>query len=50
MVVAKNPVAAGKWTKLIGSKIVKKEYIALCAGKMPAKNGGGQPQFFVQYV
>ena len=39
MVVAKNPVAAGKWTKLIGSKIVKKEYIALCAGKMPAKNG-----------
>ena len=39
MVVAKNPVAAGKWTKLIGSKIVKKEYAALCAGKMPAKNG-----------
>ena len=33
MVVAKNPVAAGKWTKLIGSKIVKKEYVALCVGK-----------------
>ena len=39
MVVAKNPVAAGKWTKLIGSKIVKKEYLALCAGKMPYKSG-----------
>ena len=39
MVVAKNPVAAGMWTKLIGSKIVKKEYIAICAGKMPAKSG-----------
>ena len=39
MVVAKNPAAAGKWTKLIGSKIVKKEYVALCAGKMPAKSG-----------
>ena len=39
MVVAKNPVAAGKWTKLIGSKIVKKEYLALCAGKMPSKFG-----------
>ena len=39
MMVAKNPVAAGKWTKLIGSKAVKKEYIALCAGKMPSKNG-----------
>ena len=39
MVVAKTPVAAGKWTKLIGSKIVKKEYLALCAGKMPAKKG-----------
>lgn len=39
MVVTKNPVAAGKWTKLIGSKIVKKEYAALCAGKMPSKSG-----------
>ena len=39
MVVAKNPLAAGKWTKLIGSKIVKKEYAALCAGKMPSKSG-----------
>ena len=39
MIVAKNPVAAGKWTKLIGSKTVKKEYIAVCAGKMPSKSG-----------
>lgn len=39
MIVAKNPVAAGKWTKLIGSRAVKKEYIAICAGKMPAKSG-----------
>ena len=39
MVIAKNPVAAGKWTKLIGSKIARKEYIALCAGRMPSKSG-----------
>ena len=39
MVVTKSPVAAGKWTKLIGSKIVKKEYVALCTGKMPANKG-----------
>jgi len=39
MVVAKNPVAAAKWTKLIGSKVVKKEYIAVCAGTMPKKSG-----------
>ncbi len=39
MIIAKNPFAAGKWTKLIASKIVKKEYLAICVGKMPAKNG-----------
>ena len=39
MVVAKNPVAAGKWTKLIASKIVKKEYLALCAGQLSSKEG-----------
>ena len=39
MVVTKNPVAAGKWTKLIGSKIVRKEYVALCVGRMPSKSG-----------
>ncbi len=39
MIVAKNPPAAGKWIKIIGSKIVRKEYVALCAGRMPAKSG-----------
>jgi len=39
MIVAKNPLAANKWTKLIASKIVKKEYIAICVGKMKSKNG-----------
>ena len=39
MIVAKNPVAAGKWTKLIGSKVARKEYVALCAGRMPSKSG-----------
>ena len=27
MIVAKNPPAAGKWTKIIGSKIARKEWI-----------------------
>lgn len=39
MIVAKNPAAAGKWTKLIASKTVKKEYAAVCAGRMPSKSG-----------
>ena len=39
MVVTKNPVAARKWTKLIGSKVARKEYLALCAGRMPSKSG-----------
>ena len=39
MMVAKNPVAASKWTKLVGSKAVKKEYVAVCAGRMPSKKG-----------
>lgn len=39
MIVAKNPVAANKWTKLIGSKIAKKEYVALCVGNMKVKSG-----------
>lgn len=39
MIVAKNSPAAGKWTKIIGSKIARKEYVALCAGRMPAKSG-----------
>lgn len=39
MIVAKNPVSASKWTKLISSKKVKKEYTALCAGKMKDSSG-----------
>ncbi len=39
MIVAKSPVAAGKWTKLIGSKEVTKEYVAVCCGSL--KNASG---------
>ncbi len=39
MIVAKTPAAANKWTKLIGSKEVKKEYIAICAGTLKRKEG-----------
>ena len=39
MVVAKSAFAAGKWTKLISSKIVRKEYIAVCCGKLAKKSG-----------
>ena len=39
MIVAKTSFAAAKWTKLISSKIVKKEYIAICAGTMKQKKG-----------
>ncbi len=39
MIVAKTPQAANKWTKLIGSKEVKKEYIAICAGGLKQKKG-----------
>lgn len=39
MIVAKSSVAAAKWTKLIGGKLVRKEYTAVCVGKMPSKKG-----------
>lgn len=39
MIVAKSAFAANKWTKLIGSKVAKKEYVALCAGKLKAESG-----------
>lgn len=39
MIVAKTPAAANKWTKLIGSKIATKEYVAICAGKLNPKIG-----------
>ena len=33
MVVAKSPAAASKWTKLVGGKEVRKEYVAVCASE-----------------
>ena len=39
MIVAKTPSSANKWTKLIGSKEVQKEYVALCIGKLAQKQG-----------
>lgn len=33
MVVAKSPATASKWTKLVGGKEVRKEYIAVCASE-----------------
>ena len=39
MIVAKTQAAAAKWTKLISSKTVKKEYIAICAGTIEPKKG-----------
>lgn len=39
MIVAKSPAAANKWTRLIGSKDVKKQYIAICCGKLNQKKG-----------
>ncbi len=39
MIVAKSPAAASKWTKLIGSKVAVKEYIAVCAGTLKQKKG-----------
>lgn len=37
LIVAKNPPAAAKWTTLIASKQVTKEYTAVCFG-LPQKN------------
>ena len=39
MIVAKTPQAAAKWTKLIATKELKKEYIAVCAGSLKQKKG-----------
>ncbi|MCR4790515.1 MAG: RNA pseudouridine synthase [Treponemataceae bacterium] len=39
LITAKNPKAAAKWTKMIGSKEVKKVYHAICFGKMKEKQG-----------
>ncbi|MCR4733467.1 MAG: RluA family pseudouridine synthase [Treponema sp.] len=39
MIVAKNPLAASKWTKLIASKEVQKEYAAICYGCISPEKG-----------
>lgn len=39
LVIAKSPVAANKWTRLIGEKNVTKEYDAICIG-VPKKTKG----------
>jgi len=39
MIVAKTPMAANKWTRLVGSKAAEKEYVAICAGSLKQKNG-----------
>ncbi|MBR5645997.1 MAG: RNA pseudouridine synthase [Treponema sp.] len=39
MIVARNAAAASKWTKLIGSKDVRKEYVAVCIGTLKQKKG-----------
>ena len=39
LVTAKNPKAATKWTNLISSKQVKKQYHALCFGKFEKLSG-----------
>ena len=39
MIIAKNPMSANKWTKLISSKTVQKEYIAICCGTISPKKG-----------
>lgn len=39
LLCAKNPLAAGKWSRLIGEKSVKKEYKALCFGSPKIPKG-----------
>ncbi len=39
MIVAKSSAAANKWTKLIGSKVAHKEYVAVCCGSINSKKG-----------
>jgi 23S rRNA pseudouridine955/2504/2580 synthase len=39
LVTAKSPSAATKWTNLIGSKKVKKQYHAICFGKFEKTSG-----------
>ncbi|WP_428769024.1 RluA family pseudouridine synthase [Treponema sp. HNW] len=40
LITAKNPAAASRWTKLIASSAVQKEYYALCTGEFSRLKGG----------
>ncbi|NLC93656.1 MAG: RluA family pseudouridine synthase [Treponema sp.] len=46
MIVAKDSKSASKWTKLISSKQVKKEYNALCVGKINPVKGVIEEEIF----
>lgn len=46
MIVAKSSFYANKWTKLIASKKVKREYIAICCGELKNKKGIIQEEIF----
>ena len=39
MIVAKSPLYAAQWTKMIGGKLVQKEYTAICVGKLKDHKG-----------
>ncbi len=39
MIVAKSAFAASKWTKMIGGKLVRKEYTAVCVGTLKSEKG-----------
>ena len=39
MIVAKSPLYAAQWTKMIGGKLVQKEYTAICVGKLKNHKG-----------
>ena len=46
MIVAKSSFYANKWTKLIASKKVQREYLAICCGELKSKNGNIQEEIF----
>ncbi len=39
LLLAKSPSYASKWTKIIGGRLVQKEYTAICVGRLPKKQG-----------
>lgn len=46
MIVAKSSFYANKWTKLIASKKVQREYLAICCGELKNKKGNIQEEIF----